>query len=87
MTQQRGGQGEENLAQRGGERSAQTPGSASNIAEQLRGVNFPCNKQELMRHAQQGNASQEVRTMLNSLPERTYNSMADVMAAWGQERK
>ena len=93
MTQRREseqGRGEstENLAQKGGERAAQTPGSASNLAQYFRGMDFPATKQDLLRHVQQNNAPGEVRQIVQALPEnQRYTSMADLMAAWGQERR
>ncbi len=80
MTQQSG-------EQQGGEHALRTPGSASNLAVHFKGMDFPANKADLLRHAQQNNAPQDVQNMINSLPERQYNSMADVMAAWGKEHR
>ena len=60
--------------------------SAVNIAQSLGGIDFPCNKQQLIQHARRKGASQEVISILEKLPEREYNNAADVMQAWGQTR-
>lgn len=77
----RQGNGEyENLA----EKSARTPGSASNLAMMLKGIDMPASKQELLRHAQQNGASQDVQSYIENMPERTYYSMADVEKEFGK---
>ncbi len=83
---QRGGESE-NLAEKGGEQAARRPGSASNLAVHFKGVSFPASRQELLRHCQQNNAPQEIQSVINNLPDQQFNSMADVMAAWGRETK
>ncbi|MCX6022242.1 MAG: DUF2795 domain-containing protein [Chloroflexi bacterium] len=76
------------LAQKGGQHAAQTPGSASNLAMHFKGVDFPATKQDLLKHVEQSNAPDQVRQMLEGLPEgERFGSMADLMAAWGREHR
>ncbi len=85
----KGREGEEfgGLAQKGGQHAAQTPGSASNLAVHFKGIDFPATKQDLLRHIEQSKAPDEVRQMVQALPEnQRFGSMADVMAAWGREK-
>lgn len=88
MAQRREYESEESLAEKGGEKALHTPGSASNIAVHFKGVDFPVTRQDLMRHCEQTGAPDEVRKMVERLPEnQRFGSMADVMAAWGRETK
>lgn len=60
--------------------------SPSNITHHLQGIDFPAKKQDLIKHAQGKNADREVVEALEDLPEEEFNSMADVMKAFGEER-
>lgn len=57
-------------------------GSPTQIAECLRGVNFPCSKNELITYARDHGCSDQL-SVLQSLPDRKFNSMADVMSVIG----
>jgi hypothetical protein len=58
--------------------------SPSNISHHLRGIGFPANKQDLLRHAHQGGADEEVIEVLKQMPDQQYGNMADVMKGVGQ---
>jgi len=58
--------------------------SPARVAEFLGGISFPCSKQDLITHARRKNAPKEVLDTLQRIPERTYNSMADVMSGVGK---
>lgn len=58
--------------------------SPANIAEQLGGIDFPASKQDLVQHAQQGGTDGDAMEIIEQMPERTYNSMADVMKGVGE---
>ncbi|WP_066381696.1 MULTISPECIES: DUF2795 domain-containing protein [unclassified Anabaena] len=60
--------------------------SAVDISRNLSGMDFPGNKQDLINHARQKNASQEIIETLQKMPEREYNNMADVEQAFGEVR-
>ena len=57
--------------------------SPANIAHYLSGIDFPCNKEDLVEHARQNNADNEVLETLEDLPEGEYANMADVMKGSG----
>ncbi len=58
--------------------------SPSNIAHYLKGIDFPCSKQDLIDHAEDNNAPEEVLEVLEELPDQEYTSMADLMQGVGQ---
>lgn len=72
------------MAQEGS--SGGTQGSAANVTHALKGIDFPCSKQDLIKHAQNNNAEQTVVDELKNLPDEQYNNMADVMKGFGQSR-
>jgi hypothetical protein len=61
--------------------------SPANVTKHLKGIDFPASKQDLLKHAQQLKAEQVVIDEIKQMDEREYNSMADVMKAFGQEEK
>jgi hypothetical protein len=63
---------------------AQEQRSAANIAHYLRGIDFPCTRDQLVDHCRLGNCPTEVTNVLEGLPNRQFNSMADVMSGLGQ---
>jgi predicted secreted protein len=58
--------------------------SPANITHFLDGLDFPATKDELIDHAEDNNAPQEVLDVLEQLPDQEYSSMADVMSGVGQ---
>lgn len=58
--------------------------SPANVAHHLSGIDFPANKQDLVRHAKEKNADQEVIQVLDQMPDQDYGSMADVMKGVGK---
>ncbi|HLP91759.1 MAG TPA: DUF2795 domain-containing protein [Nostocaceae cyanobacterium] len=60
--------------------------SAIDISKSLSGIDFPANKNNLVNHARQKNASQEVIDVLQNMPEQEYENMADVEHAFGEIR-
>jgi hypothetical protein len=61
--------------------------SPTNIAHSLSGIDFPCNKEDLVEHARKNNADDEVLEILEELPEGGYTNMADVMKSYGEARE
>ncbi len=57
--------------------------SPATIAKFLGGTDFPCSKSDLITHASNKGAPDEIIDVLNKLPDTTYNSMADVMSGVG----
>lgn len=58
--------------------------SPSNIAHSLEGVDFPANRDDLIQHAKQHDADEEVLDVMQHMPQRDYGSMADVMKGVGE---
>lgn len=58
--------------------------SPSNIARFLKNIDFPCGKDDLVKHAQGNNADEEVLEVLRQMPSQQYQTMADVMKGVGQ---
>ena len=53
------------------------------IQKDLKGVDYPVSKQDLIQHAQQQGADENVRSMLEQIPERQYESPTEVSKAIG----
>lgn len=58
--------------------------SPANIAKQLGGIDFPASKQDLVRHAEQGGSDPDAMEIIKQMPDRDYESMADVMKGVGE---
>lgn len=67
-----------------GRRSGHSP---ANVTKNLKGIDFPAEKDDLLKQAKQLKAEQVVIDEIRKMPEREYNSMADVMKAFGEESK
>ena len=48
------------------------------------GLDYPASKEDLMERAEQEGADQEVRSILEQLPDQTYETPADVSKAIGE---
>jgi Protein of unknown function (DUF2795) len=53
------------------------------VEKYLKGVNYPANKNDLVKHAQQNGADQRVLETLKQLPDRSYEGPAGVSKAIG----
>ena len=54
------------------------------IQKDLKGVDYPASKQELIQHAQQHGADENVRSTLEQLPDRQYGTPTEVSKAIGE---
>jgi len=54
------------------------------IQKDLKGINYPASKQDLVNHAQQKGADKNVCSMLEQLPEREYVTPTEVSKAIGK---
>ncbi|HBG07764.1 MAG TPA: hypothetical protein DDY22_19960 [Geobacter sp.] len=61
--------------------------SPANVTKNLKGIDFPAGKQDLLKQAQHLKAEQIVIDEIQRLDDRQYNSMADVMKSFGAESK
>lgn len=57
--------------------------SPANLASFLGGIDYPAGRGRLVEHARQNGAEEKVLDALESLPEREYQNMADVMKGYG----
>lgn len=60
-------------------------GSPANVAQYLKGIDFPAGKEDLLRHAKKNHAEKAVLEQLERMPEEEYESMSDVMKGYGQK--
>jgi hypothetical protein len=54
------------------------------VTKALKGMHFPAEKDDLLQYAQDHGASQPVVEFMQEMPEDEYDSMADVMHAFGE---
>src|SRR5215472_7601356 len=55
--------------------------NSAQLESQLQGVNYPANKAELVRHVERNGADESICTVISSLPNQTYDSLAAVNRA------
>ena len=58
--------------------------SPKDVEKCLKGIDYPVNKNELLRHAEEHGADERVRKTLERMPEQTYNSPVEVNKAIGE---
>jgi hypothetical protein len=68
---------------KGGHASAETV-SAAGIAKALGGIDFPAGKDDVVSYAESHDAPTEVVEALSNIPDREYESMADVEKGFGE---
>lgn len=59
--------------------------SPADVTKNLKGIDFPAEKKDLLKQAQQLKAEKVVIDEIQKLEERKYSSMADVMKSFGKE--
>lgn len=57
--------------------------SPANVSTYLKGIDFPADRDQLVRHAEQNGAESDVLNIVKQMPEQEYGNMADVMKAYG----
>lgn len=70
---------------RGGPAAADTD-SAAGVTSALKGISFPSDRSGLVRQARDNDASDEVIDLIESMPDRRFETMADVSRAVGAVR-
>ena len=55
--------------------------SSAQLENQLRGINYPASKAELVRHLERNGADESVRMAISNLPNQSYDSLAAVNRA------
>lgn len=61
--------------------------SPVNVTQHLKGLSFPATKEDLEKHAKEHGADEAVMETLRGMSEESYETMADVMKAYGRERR
>ena len=54
------------------------------VEKSLKGIDFPAKKEDLVKHAQQHGAKQEVIETIKNLPEEEFRNAVDVTKAIGE---
>ena len=57
------------------------------VERYLKGVNYPAKKNDLIKHAQQNGASQDILETLKDLREENFNSPVEVNRAIGEIKR
>jgi hypothetical protein len=58
--------------------------SPANITHHLKGIDFPAEKTDLVKHAKQQGADREILDVIEKMPDGRYETMADVMKGVGK---
>lgn len=58
--------------------------SPAEVEKYLKGANYPSKKQDLVKHAEQQNAPQDIINVLRKMPDETFNKPMDVTKAIGE---
>lgn len=54
------------------------------VQKHLKGIDYPANKEDIIKHAEKQGADEELRSLLEELPENEYETPTDVNKAIGQ---
>ena len=54
------------------------------VQKDLKGIDYPASKQDLIDHAKKHGADKEVQSLLNEIPDQDYETPAEVSKALGQ---
>ncbi|ALD93535.1 DUF2795 domain-containing protein [Cupriavidus gilardii] len=68
---------------KGGEGGREEP-SPIDVQKSLKGIDFPATKDDILSRARDGGASEEVMAELEQLPERDYDSPAEISRELGK---
>jgi len=61
--------------------------SPANVTKHLKGIDFPAQKQDLVKHAQHLKAEKVVIDEIQSMEDRQYDNMADVTKSFGKSQE
>ena len=61
--------------------------SPANVTHNLKGIDFPAKKADLIQQAKDNGAESDVLDAIEAMPERDYETMADVMEAYGEAER
>jgi hypothetical protein len=60
--------------------------SPANVSFHLKGIDFPANRNDLVKQAERNDADKDVLEIIKQMPDDEYENMADVMKAYGEAR-
>ncbi len=87
-TKEAGRLGGEKGGQKGGQAALHSEKvSAAQLAQYMKGVDFPADKKAIVRQAKSNGAPDNVMEYLNELPEREYKYPTDVEQEFGKLKK
>ncbi len=66
------------LKEKNGEKGKIMHTNPIEVQKALKGMDYPAKKEDLVRHAKERNASDEVMQDINELPDKEYTNAADV---------
>ncbi|NSX03068.1 DUF2795 domain-containing protein [Cupriavidus gilardii] len=89
MTQKQSDQGKSGSSGKGAEQGGKGGGgreepSPIDVQKSLKGIDFPATKDDILSRARDGGASEEVMAELEQLPERDYDSPAEISRELGK---
>jgi hypothetical protein len=58
--------------------------SPREVEKALKGIDYPARRQDMLKVAESNNAEEVVRRVIESLPDKTYNTPIDVTKAIGE---
>ncbi|WP_414468990.1 DUF2795 domain-containing protein [Methanobacterium sp. ACI-7] len=58
--------------------------SPAQVEKCIKGIKFPASKQELIQQAEGNNANEDVLNILESVPDKQFNSPVDITKAIGK---
>lgn len=74
------------MARKNDQSSAQERPNPIEVEKHLKGIKFPANRDDLIEHARQNHAPEEVLSTLERMPDREFSNAADVAKGGGQIR-
>ncbi len=92
MTQKQSDQGKSGSSGKGAEQGGKGGGGGSgreepspiDVQKSLKGIDFPATKDDILSRARDGGASEEIMAELEQLPERDYDSPAEISRELGK---
>lgn len=68
----------------GGQQGGRQEPSPIDVQKSLKGLDFPASKEDILAKAQEGGASEDILAELEQIPEREYQTPADISKELGK---
>jgi hypothetical protein len=59
--------------------------NVTDITSAIKGITFPCSKEDLVNQAEENNAPQDVINLINNLDQESYESLTEVTQSFSKE--